>query len=178
MLAPEERQRLLAIARQAIERRLQRVVASTAGTCDLPVSSGVFVTVRVSGELRGCLGTLAAVEDLGAETARCAADAATADPRFLPIEPHELPGMSIEISVLGPLERIDPRDPAAIRVGAHGLVVERGRRRGLLLPQVATQCGWTAEQFLEQTCAKARLSRDAWQRDAVVYRFTAEIFGD
>ena len=91
---------------------------------------------------------------------------------------EELPDLSIEVSVLGPLERIDPRDPGAIAIGRHGLVVEQGIRRGLLLPQVATEWGWTLGQFLRQACRKAGLPPDAWERGATVSRFEAQVFGD
>jgi uncharacterized protein (TIGR00296 family) len=90
----------------------------------------------------------------------------------------ELPESSIELSVLGPLEDVDPFDEGAIVIGRHGLVVEHGGRRGLLLPQVAVEWAWTAEQFLRQTCLKAGLAADAWQIGATVYRFDAEVFGD
>ena len=109
---------------------------------------------------------------------RCAADAATEDPRFPPVTAAELPEITIEVSVLGPLEAIDPRDAGAIQIGRHGLVAEQGHRRGLLLPQVATEWGFDRGQFLAQTCAKAGLPRDAWQRGARIYRFEAEVFGD
>ena len=138
----------------------------------------MFVTVKTHGELRGCLGTLQCAGGLAGEVARCAADAASDDPRFPPVSPAELPGLSIDVSVLGPLEPIDRPHPDAIVIGRHGLVVEQGRRRGLLLPQVATEWGWTAEQFLRQTCLKAGLPPDAWQRGASVFRFEAEVFGD
>jgi AmmeMemoRadiSam system protein A len=110
--------------------------------------------------------------------ARCAADAASEDPRFPAVSPDEIPELSIEVSVLGPLEEIDPRDPSAIVIGKHGLVAEQSVRRGLLLPQVATEWGWTVEQFLRQTCIKAGLRGDAWQHGARIYRFDAEVFGD
>jgi AmmeMemoRadiSam system protein A len=110
--------------------------------------------------------------------ARCAADAATEDPRFPPIAIDELPEISVEISVLGPLEPIDPREEGAVVIGRHGLVAEHGMRRGLLLPQVATEWGWTLEQFLRQTCAKAGLPHDAWEHGARISRFAAEVFGD
>jgi len=84
----------------------------------------------------------------------------------------------VEVSVLGPLEEIDPRDPGAIEIGRHGLVVEKGRHRGLLLPQVAIEWGWDRDQFLSQTCTKAGLAPDCWQCGAKVYRFAADVFGD
>jgi hypothetical protein len=177
MLTAGDRQRLVTVARRALEAQVKgRRLEARVGRA-LPPASGVFVTLKSAGELRGCLGTLEC-RDLADEVARCAADAATEDPRFRPVTPEELMEISIEISVLGPLERINPSEPDAIEIGAHGLVVERGRHRGLLLPQVATEWSWTREQFLRHTCVKAELPPDAWQRGATVYRFTAEVFGD
>jgi AmmeMemoRadiSam system protein A len=143
---------------------------------ELPQASGVFVTIKRRGELRGCLGTLHCRQGLAEEVARCAADAASEDSRFPPVEDEELPELEIEVSVLGPLEEVAP-DPASVVVGRHGLVAEQGVRRGLLLPQVATEWGWTAEQFLRQTCVKAGLPADAWRSGARIYRFEAEVFG-
>jgi uncharacterized protein (TIGR00296 family) len=88
----------------------------------------------------------------------------------------DLDAIDIEISLLGPLEPV--ADPQDIVVGRDGLVVERGWSRGLLLPQVATEWGWGAEQFLEHTCQKAGLPRDAWRKGATVWRFEAEVFGE
>jgi AmmeMemoRadiSam system protein A len=115
---------------------------------------------------------------LAGEVARCARESATEDPRFPPMSAAELPETSIELSVLGPLEEIDPRAEGAIVIGRHGLVAEQGSRRGLLLPQVAVEWGWTPEQFLRQTCHKAGLPLDAWQHGARIYRFDAEVFGE
>jgi uncharacterized protein (TIGR00296 family) len=111
------------------------------------------------------------------EVARVAISAAREDPRFEPVRPAELDDLDVEVSVLGPLEAIDPGDAGAIEIGRHGLVVEQGPRRGLLLPQVATEWGWGPEEFLSQTCAKAGLPPDAWRRGARVYRFAADVFG-
>lgn len=144
---------------------------------DLPDASGVFVSIKRRGELRGCLGTLQCRSSLAEEVARCAADAAAEDPRFPPVAEEELPELDVEVSVLGPLEEIAP-DPAHVVVGRHGLVAEQGHRRGLLLPQVATEWGWTAEQFLRQTCIKAGLAGDSWKTGARIYRFEAEVFGE
>jgi AmmeMemoRadiSam system protein A len=146
----------------------------------MPDASGVFVTIKRRGELRGCLGTLADGCHLAEEVARCAANSASEDPRFAAVSADELPELHLEISVLGPLERIDPEGtaPDAFTIGVHGLVVEQGTRRGLLLPQVATEWGWTPQEFLRQTCLKAGLAPDAWRRGADVYRFAAEVFGE
>jgi len=145
---------------------------------DLPQASGVFVTLKRAGQLRGCLGTLKCLRDLIEEVARCAADAASEDHRFSPVTAAEFPEVSVEVSVLGPLERIDPTAPDAVTIGRHGLVIEQGRQRGVLLPQVASEWQWTPEQFLRHTCLKANLAPDAWQHGASVYRFVAEVFGD
>ena len=186
MLSDAQRAALLYLAHESLS-----IVSSAADTSrssiegrgvevDLPLphASGVFVTLKRRGELRGCLGTLQLNADLGSEVARCAIDAATEDPRFPPVAVDEIPELTVEISVLGPLERIDPADSNAIVIGRHGLVVERGLNRGLLLPQVATEWGWTVEQFLRQTCRKAGLPEGAWQHGAQVFRFEAEVFGD
>ena len=143
----------------------------------LPDASGVFVTIKRGGQLRGCLGTLECRRALAEEVARCAADSAAEDPRFPPVSEEELPELEVEVSVLGPLEAIAP-DPSQVVVGRHGLVVEQGHRRGLLLPQVATEWDWTSEQFLRQTCLKAGLPEEAWRSGAQIYRFEAEVFGD
>ena len=84
----------------------------------------------------------------------------------------------VQIAGMNPLEEIDPADPDAIVVGRHGLVVEQGMRRGLLLPQVAPEWGWTRDEFLRHTCRKAGLPLDAWQHGARVYRFEADVFGE
>jgi len=177
-LSQEQRQALVTLARAAVDAQVMGGRPPEHPDIALPDASGVFVTVKSDHELRGCLGTLACPPGhLAAEVVRCAADAASRDPRFDPVAPDELSDLDIEVSVLGPLEPIDPRAPDAVVVGRHGLVIEQGRRRGLLLPQVATEWGWTAEQFLRQTCVKAGLPPDAWQHGAQVLRFTADVFG-
>jgi AmmeMemoRadiSam system protein A len=178
MLTDPQKSALMAIARQAIATHESGAANERPGPIEFPDASGVFVTIKRRGELRGCLGTLQSSRGLGAEVARCAADAASEDPRFPPVGRDELPEIAVEISVLGPLEPIDPRQEGAIVIGRHGLVAEQGPRRGLLLPQVATEWGWTVEQFLRQTCTKAGLPPDAWQHGARISRFDAEVFGD
>ena len=178
LLSDTQRRVLLDLARAAVEAQVAGATPPDVPSIALPDATGTFVTVKMHGELRGCLGTLQCTAGLAGDVARCAADAASADPRFAPVSPAELEGLSIDISVLGPLEPIDPRTPDSIVIGRHGLVVEQGRRRGLLLPQVAPEWGWTTDQFLAQTCLKAGLSRDAWQRGASVFRFEADVFGE
>jgi uncharacterized protein len=179
MLDDDQKADLLRIAREAIAGRiLSRAPAGELTIRDLPEASGVFVTIKRRGELRGCLGTLQCAAGLADEVARCARDSATEDPRFLPVAAAELTELSLDISILGPLELIDPLEPESVIIGRNGLVVEDGHRRGLLLPQVAVEWGWNAEQFLRQTCRKAGLAPDSWRNGARVYRFEAEVFGD
>jgi AmmeMemoRadiSam system protein A len=178
MFTEEQRRALVAIARAA-------VAECTIGGCEeiaipvnLPEASGAFVTLKRDGRLRGCIGTLQCRQSLPEEIRRVAVSAAREDPRFSPLQRSELEGLGVEVSVLGPLEQIDPHDPSAFEIGRHGLVVEQGLRRGLLLPQVATEWGWDRETFLSQTCGKAGLPVDCWKHGATVYRFAAEVFGD
>jgi hypothetical protein len=174
MLTDFQKQMLLELARRSVIATVMRSALPPLPS-DVPEASGVFVTIKRRGELRGCLGTLQCQRGLASEVVRCAADAATEDPRFPPVSGDELPDLEVEVSVLGPLERIDVEVPDAIVIGRHGLVAERGFRRGLLLPQVATEWGWTVEQFLRQTCLKAGLEADAWQHGARISRFEAEV---
>lgn len=179
MLTPAERRALLELARAAVVARVTGRAAPATGGEDLPVQrAGAFVSLHRGGELRGCIGHIEADRPLPDVVARVAASAATEDPRFPPLTPAELPLVDIEISVLGPLERIDPTNPAQIEIGRHGLVIDQGGRRGLLLPQVATEWGWDRETFLEHLCLKAGLPRDAWRAGAAVYRFEAEVFSE
>lgn len=177
MLTDPQKRALLVLAKRAVMAQVAGSALTVVDAIALPDASGVFVTIKRGGALRGCLGTLENRRGLAHEVARCAAESASDDPRFPPVTESELPELTIEISVLGPLERIEPA-PGGFTVGRHGLVVEHGARRGLLLPQVATEWGWTPEQFLCQTCHKAGLPLDAWRRGATVYRFAAEVFGE
>jgi uncharacterized protein len=177
MLTDPQKHALVDLARRAVSAQVAGLAEPAPLDIGLPDASGVFVTIKRRGELRGCLGTLHCSDSLAAEVARCAADAASEDPRFPPVAADELPELSVEVSVLGPLEEIDPRDFEAITIGRHGLVAEQGPLRGLLLPQVAIEWGWTTEQFLRHTCAKAGLPMDAWRHGARISRFHAEVFG-
>lgn len=178
MLTEAQKSALVAFARQSVAAAVKGSQPPALLTIELPAASGVFVTVKRRGELRGCLGTLHCRRGLAAEVARCAVDVASEDPRFPPVTVAELAELAVEVSVLGPLEFVDPNDAGAIVIGRHGLVAEHGSRRGLLLPQVATEWGWTVEQFLRQTCVKANLPADAWQQGARISRFEAEVFGE
>ncbi|HJR58500.1 MAG TPA: AmmeMemoRadiSam system protein A [Vicinamibacterales bacterium] len=178
MLTETQKAALLRTARESIAGHLTGGVCVVSPCESVPGVSGVFVTIKRGGELRGCLGVLQLSGTLAEEVARCARDSATRDPRFPPMQAEELGEASLEISILGPLETIDPLAEAAIVIGRHGLVVAHGRCRGLLLPQVAVEWRWTREQFLGQTCRKAGLPEDAWRNGAEVFRFDAWVFGE
>jgi AmmeMemoRadiSam system protein A len=170
------RQRLLALARTALEAYLAREPAPRV-PADLHVDGfGVFVTLKVDGELRGCLGALDCAGSIPDEIVRLSAAVATDDYRFAPLAPGELTSATLDLSVLTPPEPV--RDHSTIEVGRHGLIVEQGRHRGLLLPQVAEEHGWDRETFLMHTCLKAGLPAAAWEHGASLMRFEAEVFGE
>ena len=177
MTSEADRQTLLRIAREAIAAHLGGEPASRSDEGHLASRlGGAFVTIPKAGDLRGCIGHIEPGDRLVDVVARCAVAACSADPRFPAIAPSELPQVDIELSLLGPLEAIAGADD--VEIGRHGLVVEMGRQRGLLLPQVATEWDWDRETFLAQTCQKAGLPGDAWKRGAKLWRFEAEVFGE
>ena len=130
MLTDDQRRVLLDLARQSVAAAVMQRGTVALESLELPDASGVFVTIKRGGALRGCLGTLQNRDGLAAEVVRCAADSATEDPRFPPVSANELPELRLEISVLGPLEPIDPRLDS-FTIGVHGLVAEQGVHRGL-----------------------------------------------
>jgi AmmeMemoRadiSam system protein A len=112
---------------------------------------------------------------LGAAVVQMAAAAATRDPRFGPVQPEEVDELSVELSVLSPFEPV--AGIGEVETGRHGLMIRGRGRSGLLLPQVATQLGWDAGEFLAATCRKAGLPDQAWaDPDVTVERFEAEVF--
>ena len=177
MLTPHDQRRLLRHARRAVAARLEdRAPAPLASPGALGAPAAAFVTLRLGGRLRGCIGSVDGGEPLAEVVAQCAADAATRDPRFPPLPRSALPDVRLEISVLTPFRRVS--DPAETVVGRHGVMVEQGRRRALLLPQVPVEWGWDRGTFLSQTCVKAGLPADAWRTGAAVHTFEAQVFGE
>jgi uncharacterized protein len=181
MLKPEQRKTLLQIARDSIAAALEgrrpdlnRYPIDEA----LRRPAGAFVTLNdEQGELRGCIGSIQPVAPLAQAVSSSAISAALRDPRFYPVEPKELSKLHLEISVMGPIERVS--DVNEIEVGRDGLIISRGPYAGLLLPQVATDYGWDRETFLSQTCIKAGLPTGAWRLpDTRIERFSAEVFGE
>lgn len=176
-LSEPDQQFLLRLARRALEEsvrhdRLPEVEVPPGPLCE---KCGAFVTLHKMGRLRGCIGYIESLKPLYQTVAECAMAAALHDPRFDPVTPEELPSLHVEISVLSPLIEIAPDK---VEVGRHGLLLSRGGRRGVLLPQVAVEWKWNREQFLEETCLKAGLPPDAWRHGARIQAFSAQVFGE
>lgn len=178
MLNEEQKNRLLFIARNSIENYLKKGSKPQVSETDpvLIEKRGAFVTLTKYGDLRGCIGSIYASLPLYNTVSDMAIEAATGDPRFPRLNPEELKEIKIEISVLSPLEKIE--DISKIKVGTHGLLIRKGFYSGLLLPQVATEYNWTKEEFLEHTCYKAGLNKDAWKKGADIFIFSALVFGE
>jgi uncharacterized protein len=178
LLARSEKKILLEVARRALLHAVERLelVEEFPASEILRRPGGAFVTLRRRGRLRGCIGQFASQESVLQVVSYCARAAALEDPRFEPIRPEELAELELEISVLSEAREIAFEE---IEIGRHGLIVVRGWQRGVLLPQVAAEYRWTAERFLEETCAKAGLEKDAWKDPATrVHAFTAEVFSE
>jgi len=166
------------VARRALELGLKtgRDLSDFPDHPSLTRAGGAFVTLHLRGRLRGCIGQLPAAESLVQVVAHCAKSAALDDPRFEPVHADDLPEVEIEISVLSPLADILPE---MIEAGKHGLMVSRGWQRGVLLPQVAKEFHWDGARFLEETCVKAGLERDAWKNPSTrIQSFTAEVISE
>jgi len=175
-LSEENHTFLLNVAREAIINHVKGNRYSPPHYTDekLKQNFGAFVTLKIRGQLRGCIGNLESDYPLPENVAELAVKSATMDPRFPPIGPAEVDHLEIEISILGPLVQV--RNIEEIVIGRDGLVIEMAGRHGLLLPQVATEHGLDVKEFLAQTCLKAMLAPDSWKRGANIFRFAAEVF--
>jgi AmmeMemoRadiSam system protein A len=174
-LGPAEKDELFRIARGAVERAVRdRKMMDYPGSKleALNRERGAFVTLKIKGELRGCIGYVSPIKPLALTVRDVAASAAVEDTRFKPVPVQELAALEYEISVLSPMRRVlDVKD---IKVGRDGLVMLQGRYEGLLLPQVPVEQGWDRTTFLNQTCAKAGLPEDCWRDERTdVFSFTA-----
>jgi AmmeMemoRadiSam system protein A len=175
-LPGQVRDYLLTLARESIRSKLDggQYPRNPPEDAVLHAATGAFVTLKNLGALRGCIGRMESDSPLWETVARMARAAAFEDPRFPPVTEDEIDDLSLEISVLTPFEPLE--DPARLEVGTHGLLVEKGVYRGVLLPQVATEHGWGAEEFLANVCLKASLPTDAWKDpDTRLYVFSAII---
>jgi AmmeMemoRadiSam system protein A len=172
----EERNLLKRLVRASIEKALfGKEEEKLPVPASLKQKMGAFVCLKTKGALKGCIGNIQGQMPLDETICHMAKEAAFHDPRFLPLNREEWPDTEIEISVLTPLKRVTGIDE--IEVGIHGIYLENGMDSGLLLPQVATENGWDREEFIEYTCMKAGLPRDAWKwKDTNVYVFSADVF--
>lgn len=178
MLSETQKKRLLEIARQSIENYITKGEKTKFSEADVELikKKGAFVTIKKGGDLRGCIGHIVADSPLYQTIADMAVEAAFGDPRFPSLLQKELKEVEIEISALSEVEKTE--DVGKIEVGKHGILIRKGINSGLLLPQVATEYGWNREEFLEHTCLKAGLPKDAWRGRADIYIFSAEVFGE
>lgn len=179
LLNAAEKEILLNIARSAIESHVSNNDVSVVPREErrLNFKHGCFVTIKQEGNLRGCIGNFQSERPLFKEVAEMAMASSSSDPRFYPLKIQDLDSISLQISVLSPLVKIDNIDE--IIIGKHGIYLELNHCRGVLLPQVATENHWDRTTFLNQTCVKADLPTTAWQdSDADIYIFSAQIFGD
>jgi len=177
-LTPREKDYLKDVVRQSIASGLRKDAGwlpPEPPTALLREAHGAFVSLKLHGDLRGCIGRIVDEQPLFQTIAHMAQAAAFEDPRFPPLTEAEFAALEVEISILGPITRC--HDPAAIEVGRHGLIMRQGMRQGLLLPQVPVEWCWDRETFLAHTCQKACLSPNAWTHpDTEIYCFEAEVF--
>lgn len=177
-LTREEERIALDLARKALEHYFGtgRHLPSPVKKGLLKENRGAFVTLTVGGDLRGCVGYPLPVKPLDETIVEMAVAAASQDTRFDPLRPDEMDRLRIEISVLGLPEPVG--DPGEVVVGRHGIIVSKGYRRGLLLPQVPIEHGWDRETFLRHGCLKAGLPPDEWKKGAKIEVFTAQVFSE
>jgi AmmeMemoRadiSam system protein A len=172
----EERALLLQLAHDAIVSALElREISLDPPAAHFAEPRGVFTSLYLRGELRGCVGYVLPAYTVYRAVAETARAAAFDDDRFAPVTKEEASDLEIQLSILSPPR---PIEPAEIEIGRHGLLVSWQGRRGLLLPQVPSEQGWDRITFLEQTCRKAGLPRDTWRKGATLEAFTAEVFDD
>ena len=175
----EEKRQLMEIAKSTVEAVVsgKRVPEYEPVSESLAEKRGAFVTLKINGQLRGCIGYIVAMRPLYKTVQEVAESAALRDPRFKPVNIEELPLLEYEISALSPIRVID--DIEEIVVGKHGIIIKKGYNQGLLLPQVATEYGWDRNTFLEHTCRKAGLPLDAWKDSRTeISIFSAEVFDE
>ena len=179
ILTKDEQKYLLALARNVISMAAEgrEFYDPKFFSSSLQKKLGAFVTLHKNSHLCGCIGYVEGIKPLQTAVVEMAHSAAFKDPRFNPVGREDVPALEIEISVLSPLKEIN--DVEEIKVGKHGIIIERDIYKGLLLPQVAVEYNWDRETFLIHTCIKAGLAEDAWQdKSTKIKIFTAEIFSE
>lgn len=175
-LTDSEKKFLKAVALLSIRSKFQDgVIFPDPPTGRMQEKLGAFVTLKIKGRLRGCIGNIMGDAPLWKTVIKMAAQSAFNDPRFPPLTEEESELIEFEISILSPLTLVD--DPLSIVPGKHGLLIRKGRHSGLLLPQVAVEWKWNREQFLSNTCLKAGLSQECWKdKGTEIFWFQAEVF--
>jgi AmmeMemoRadiSam system protein A len=172
----EERALLLGLAHDSILAALEnREISLEPPSPHLAEPRGAFTSLCLHGGLRGCVGYVLPVSSVYRAVADTARAAAFEDTRFHPVTMEEAQQLKIELSILSPPQPITAEE---IEIGRHGLLIGMAGYRGLLLPQVPVEHHWDRVTFLEQTCRKAGLPRDAWEKGANIEAFTAEVFGE
>jgi uncharacterized protein (TIGR00296 family) len=180
MLSEDHGRQLLAIARENIITYLktQKILSLNDVPHEFLEKRGVFVTLKREGTLRGCIGYPEPIYPLLDALLDSSVSAALRDSRFPPVTAEEMDDITVEVTVLTPPSQIEP-NPSNIAVGRDGLCVERGIFKGILLPQVAVEWKWDAEEFLCQACMKAGLPPDCWlDGETTVYTFQGQIFSE
>jgi len=174
----EEKKELLALARQTVRNFLEekRKEYPENTRPHFTEKRGVFVTLHRRGELRGCIGYPLPIKPLHQAVVDNAIAAAFEDPRFPPVRMPELDEIDFEISVLTVPRQID--HPDQVQIGQDGIIVSKGFRRGLLLPQVPVEQGWDLSHYLAYGCLKAGLAEDEWRRGVTIETFQAIVFGE
>jgi AmmeMemoRadiSam system protein A len=179
MLQDSNRKELLELARSAIKAKLSDNRIDIGKYSEYSEKKGVFVTLTIEGELRGCIGFVEAMYPLNKAIANAAQSAAFSDPRFPALNEEEFDKIKIEISILTKPALIKGNYTENIKIGEDGLIISSTHGAGLLLPQVAVEYGWDVQEFLQHTCMKAGLNIDAWKGEEVkLYKFQADKFSE
>jgi len=177
MFSPEQKKNLLNLARQAINAHFEQMKVAIPADPDFEVKRGLFVSLHLGEDLRGCIGYIKGYKTLSSSIMEMANAAAFRDPRFAPLSRPELDRITIEISVLSELIPMAKGEEPVI--GRDGLFIEHPYGSGLLLPQVAVEWNWNPQTFLKEVCRKAGLNNCAYlDAQSRLYRFTAEVFSE
>ncbi|MCB5224715.1 MAG: AmmeMemoRadiSam system protein A [Candidatus Cloacimonadaceae bacterium] len=172
-----QKRSLLELARAAIASRFGGEAPHLPTDAAFQEKRGLFVTITLDGELRGCIGMMKSEKSIAAEVVEMAREAAFGDPRFPALRRDELPRLQIEISILSPLFPVE--NLSEIQIGRDGLMLRKGFRSGVFLPQVPVEYDWDLDTYLSQLCLKAGLPNGAWKSpDAHLFRFEALVFSE
>jgi len=178
LYSDEEKRELLQLARSTIAVYLERGVKSSSATGNEKYQQkrGVFVTLHRHGELRGCIGYPLPIKTVIEAVIDNAIASATEDPRFPAVSSGELMDLDIEISILSVPQQVNGVE--AVNVGRDGIIISKGYKRGLLLPQVPVEQNWDLEQYISYGCMKAGLPKDEWKRGVKIETFQGVVFGE